>query len=81
MTLKDLAALYDISETTFWRYRKEWQEAIDKAAKRYTIGNKTVRKQDLSKAQIKIIVELMKDPPEGYKLVRGLLIKINENDS
>jgi hypothetical protein len=80
MTLKELAALYDISETTFWRYRKEWEEAIDKAAKRYTIGNKTVKKKDLSKEQIKIIVALMNDPPEGYKIVRGLLIKIKTEE-
>ncbi len=78
MTLRTLAKMYGISVSTFWRYRKQWEEVIDKAAKRYTIGNKTVKKKGLSKEQVKLIVDLMNDPPEGYKLVRGSLIKLIE---
>lgn len=70
--------MYGISPTTFWRYRKAWLEELDRAARRYVIKGRTVKKLGLTRDQIKIIVALMGDPPEGYKLVRGVLVKLNE---
>lgn len=81
MTLKDLANLYNISESTFWRYRESFKTEFDQLASRYTFKNKEFKRTDLNKKQITFLVtSVMQDPPEGYKLKRGKLIKLTDND-
>lgn len=81
MTLKDLATMYKISESTFWRYRESFKTEFDQLASRYTFKNNEFKRTNLNKKQIIFLVtEVMQDPPEGYKLKRGKLIKLTDND-
>jgi len=77
-TIKKLAELYDIDRTTFYRYRRRWMASINKLASKYWNGKRWVKKKWLNSHQVQKIVQIMQDPPEGYKCVRGKLIKFEE---
>lgn len=81
MTLKDLATLYNISESTFWRYRESFKTEFDQLATRYFFRNKEFKRNNLNNKQIAFLVtSVMQDPPEGYRLKHGKLIKLTDND-
>lgn len=80
MNLTDVAALYKIARSTLDRYLDARKEELSAIATRYKYKGKEIKKTDLNKKQIKLIVEILQDTPEGYKLVRGKLVKLNENE-
>lgn len=80
MYRKQLADLYGICVVTLRTYMAAYQHEIDKLATRIKMENKTLVRNKLNARQIEfIVVKVMQDPPEGYELKRGKLIKLNEN--
>lgn len=74
---KKLAELYNISEATLGNYLRPHLNKLNKMATTLVLINgKTVKLQRYNKAQLNFIVKkVMQDPPEGYILESGRLIK------
>lgn len=80
MTYREIAALYKICRSTLYKYLGERKREVDQLASKYHFKDKTTVKRKLNRKQVKLIVEILQDTPEGYKLVRGTLVKLNDHD-
>jgi len=76
---KNLAKLYNIHERTLGNYLKSHIKQIQKMSTKILIDGKVIKLQSYNRAQLSFIIKkILKDTPEGYELVEGRLIKIDD---
>jgi len=79
ITIKELAVLYGVSETTFHEYLNNHRAQLQQLATTYTNSKgKLARRRFLNPAQLDLIInKALQNPPMGYNFDGKQLIKID----